>query len=138
MKDDCDLSEIFEKDENNKPRLRLTNLNGAVVNTLTQEEYDTLMQVYECAEWRWRVGGRIIAEKSRDLWVVNRDRTCIECRSYGVAFNSISLYKSQGYRVITPEVFYKVQGIDSEQMREIDAYFRSRVMFEDVGVQFDS
>jgi len=43
----------LERDSKGKPILELTSLKKTAVNSKTQEEYDTLMQVYECGGWKW-------------------------------------------------------------------------------------
>jgi len=109
----------LERDSEGKPKLSLAPLEQKVVNTETQEEYDTLMQVYECGGWKWN-GGSLPTQFSR--WGMSKMKTCVRTGT-DFTYTDKQFYQDNSLEVISTQEFYDVQNINSEMIKEINEYF---------------
>jgi len=113
------LIQILDRDENGRPVLKLTPIKKTVVNTTTQEEYDTLMQVYECGGWKGITGKLPI---TYDNWHVRNISTCLRVEDKFWQGN-IELYESKKYNIISTQVLYEKQRVTQEMIDEINEYY---------------
>ena len=119
----------LEKDAQGRPIIKLTPLEKTAINTKTQQEHNTLMQVYECGGWRWSGG---------ELPTYSKDRGDEEEISvtggyvfYTNAINRFSwgfqrFYLDNGWKVIPTKEFYNKQNITDDMIKEINEYFESK------------
>ena len=116
-----------------KPIIQLNSLEKTVVHTLAQEEYDTLMQIYECGGWKWRGG---VVPTNLDKWSeVKRcspdyRELCImacpmdpkETKTFG--FSHKKHFSESNYKIVSVQEFYGIQKITHEKIEEISNYFK--------------
>ena len=113
----------LERDAQGKPKIKLTPLEKTAVNTLTQEEYNTLMQVYERGGWKWCTGE---LPTSENLWKDYKEKTCIKV-SNKFTFATRNYYEKERYHQIIPtKEFYNKQNITPDMIKEINKYFESK------------
>ena len=111
----------LERDSEEKPKITLSELEKTVVHTPTLEEYDTLMQVYECGRWKW-VGENL--PTGHNNWNVYKEETCIRVKS-GFTYGYEGYCRKEGYDVILTQEFYDTQNITQENINEINSYFET-------------
>ena len=109
----------LERDSEGKPKITLNELEKTVVNTPTQEEYTTLMQVYECGGWKWH-GGCLPTQYN--CWNEDKEETCIEVENE-FAYGSKKFNQGQRYEVISTQKFYDMQKITQGNINEINKWF---------------
>jgi len=110
----------LEKDLEGKPKITLKQLKKTAVNTPTQEECTTLMQVYECGEWKWADGKLPTQGNQR---INYGKKTCIGVESR-FGYSREGFYReTMRYKVISTKKFYKIQNITSENIDEINKWF---------------
>ena len=103
-------------------------MDGFVVNPRTQKEYDTLMQVYEYAGWKWQFENTKPTEK--DVWKVHKKGTCIDA---GISpflleegrflYSDLKNIRKENSAVISPNEFYLFQNISSSAIKELNFWF---------------
>lgn len=115
------------------PELELISIDRAGVNPRTQEEYDTLMQVFELGGWRWdKYSGPLPTEFN--AWRICKADTCVAAGNMWWAggridrgkfgFHNRQAYETSGTKIIEPEQFYNAQPkITAEKLREINQWF---------------
>ncbi len=113
----------LERDSEGKPKITLKELKETAVNMPTQEKYDTLMQVYECGEWRW-IGGNLPTQGN--LWNMYWEKTCVSVKSRFGYGNEKCYRKTMRYKVISIKKFCKMQNITPDMFREIKNYFETK------------
>ncbi|MCK4650455.1 hypothetical protein KAT36_04465 [Candidatus Pacearchaeota archaeon] len=113
------LTQILERDENGKPKLDLTPLEGTGVRVPTQEEYDILMQVYECGGWKWS-GGNLSTHYN--YWNEHKEETCVRAEERLVYANN-EFYIKENLKVLSTSEFYDIQKINLEMIKEINQWF---------------
>ncbi|MCK4650453.1 hypothetical protein KAT36_04455 [Candidatus Pacearchaeota archaeon] len=122
------LTQILERDENGKPKLDLTPLEGTAVHVPTQEECDELMQVYELGDWKW-CGGDL--PTSLNHWY--KEETCVDAgigflnkkeKQFGYGDNEF--YIKENLKVLSTSEFYDIEKINLEMRKEINKYFESK------------
>lgn len=111
-----------------KPRITLTPLEKTVVHTPTQQDYDTLMRVYECGGWI-TINGKIptkfpshfpsFFEYAYDAGI---------CRGQREKFGWWSTNQAieDDKTVILPEDFYEIQNVSLRQILQINRWFDAR------------
>jgi len=124
--DKLEEKKILEYDKNGKPKLNLTLLEKTAVHTPTPEDYDTLLQVYECGGWRW-------AGKTFPTSYLNwkyEDKTCIDVgvsylakRKGEFGFAGINFYNKEKCKIISLQEFYNIQKITPQMIKEINDWF---------------
>ncbi|MCK4650458.1 hypothetical protein KAT36_04480 [Candidatus Pacearchaeota archaeon] len=114
-----ELTQILERDENGKPKLNLTSLEGTGVRVPTQEEYDTLMQVYECGGWDWNHGK---LSTSFNCWNKYEEETCVRAEERFVYANN-EFYIERNQKILSTSEFYDIQKINLEMIKEINQWF---------------
>ena len=105
-----------------KPKLNLTPLELTAVHTPSQNEYDDLIQVYECGGWKSNSGN---LPTSINYWMHEKEETCVRAKEI-FAFWDIESYQKDGWDVISPQEFYNEQGINQEQIQEINKWFENQ------------
>ena len=120
----------LEKDLEGKPEITLTTLKETAVNPQTQEQYDTLMQVYGCGGWRWIDG---ILPTEQNYWSKYKEKTCVDAGiSYLGNFERRFLFGDRKFfeeykrNIISTKDFYKKQNISQDQIKEINQYFKNK------------
>ncbi len=122
------LIQILERDKNGKPQLNLTPMKETAVNTQTQEQYDILMQVYECGGWKWEAGNN---QPTKSNYFNEYGRG--NCMEGGISyisgkfekfgFTNNEFYREKGWDVISTQEFYKKQNVSREMLDEINRWF---------------
>jgi len=120
------IKPLLERNENGRPILILKELEKTAINTPTQESYDTLMQIYECGNWKWQLDN-FPTENNNNNWGRCREDTCITTREkfqYG-NLKEVNTYGKGYYKIITPQEFYELQEpeITQEIIQEINEWF---------------
>src|SRR3989339_204964 len=113
----------FTKDENGRPILELKELERTVIHTLTQENYDTLMQIYECGDRKWVED--IILPTEFNAWECYGKITCVQAYNKFQYGDLKEVNEYGNYKIITPQEFYELQDprITSEIIQEISKWF---------------
>jgi len=121
----------LERTAEGRPILNLVPLKRTAVHTPTQEEYDTLMQVYESGELKW-CGGK--SPTSLKMWGAYEKKTSISaefdkkkksfrfCNEFYYD-EGLKVFTGEGYNSISTQDFYKIQKINSEMLKEINKWF---------------
>ncbi len=123
------LEKIIKKDSTGKPILNLTLLEKTVVNTLTQEEYNELMRVYEIGSLRVDEslrGGSEILPTELDLWNDFKEKTCIGVEEGQIVYAGKPFYLKRDFKIISPGEFYDKQKITYPMLKEINNYFEKK------------
>lgn len=117
-----------------KVKLILTPIGKTAIHVPTQEEYWTLMRVYEIGKWKWRDGKK---PTSVNIWTGDEKETCISAVDYNLngtihknsfGFSDRRCYSYIKWNIITPQDFYNFQNprITLENIREINELFKGR------------
>ena len=124
-----------KKERKNLPRdangtliLRLILPPETVVHTPTQDAYDLLMRVCECARYSWRSGG---CPTTSDNWSHYREETCVSINFDGNPRRTLSYERKERFQdykehILSPEEFYTAQKISPAMLEEITQYFRGK------------
>ena len=113
----------LKRDKNGKPILDLKQLDGTVIQIQNQKIYDTLMQLYECTDWKW------YSEKlptEFNAWIKNQENkiniTAKKNFIYNFAFKHTQNFN---LKIITPKEFYELQEpeITQEIIQNINEWF---------------
>jgi len=99
--------------------IHLNPLEGTAIHVPTQQEYDTLMKIYEIGGWRWMAGN---IPTQWNNWTLLRERTCIGAHN-PFCHGNIEDYKEQNERIIKPEEFYSLSGISTLEAKAIAQIF---------------
>jgi len=110
---------ILERDEDGKPILELTPIEGTAIHTPTRGGYNELMMVYECGGWKWGKGDMPTVS---DNWKVYSEETCIRMDKF-LYHGSWGLYQGTGYNIISADEFYERQKVTPEMREEINKWF---------------
>jgi hypothetical protein len=115
------LEKRLKYDIDGKPKLNLISIENTVVNTQTQKEYDTLMQIYDAGEWTSGTGG--LATKY-NFFSETQKETCIRTKSEFV-YDSKEAYKKEerDIEIISTQKFYDIQNIKPEDITELNQYY---------------
>lgn len=116
----------LERDPEGKPKIILSPLEKTVVNTQTQEDYNTLIQVYECGGWDWGWQGDLPTQN--DYWSRYEGKTCIRAEGGFKCANKRS-YQREKYQIISTQEFYDKQKISQENINEINKWFEQNRSF---------
>ncbi|MDO8516987.1 MAG: hypothetical protein Q7S33_02575 [Nanoarchaeota archaeon] len=121
---------LVEKDADGKPIIQLTPLEETAVNTSTQEDYDTLMRVYECGGWKWGNGSKPTMGNNWNSYKANY------CIDLGIHYRtkakgefcggSMEWNSSNNWTIISPKDFYQIQKITPEMLNEISKFFEKK------------
>ncbi len=114
-----ELTQILERDENGKPKLDLTSLEGTGVRVPTQEEYDILMQVYELGDWK-RSSGNLSTH--HNYWNEHKEETCVRAEGE-YAYGRKDFFISRGRNIISTQKFYEIQKRTLEDIKERNKWF---------------
>jgi len=130
---------ILTYDKNNI-KIDLKILKKTLINTKTQKEYDSLMQIYHTSEIsnnsKYYINYYAKDFLRLNFWPEYRDKTCI------IAYSNESKYlqeiinfekrenliwkigtRIKGYKILTMEEFYKKQNITQKTMEIINNYY---------------
>src|SRR3989339_1924721 len=116
------IKPLLERNENGRPILVLKELEKTAINTPTQESYDTLMQIYECGNWKWPNG---ILPSDFNFWINYEKQTCIQtCNRFEFASKR---YYENHRKIITTQEFCKFQDpqIRNMTIKEINKWFET-------------
>jgi len=114
---------ILDSDDIIRVHLNLKKLHNVVVHTYTQEEYDTLMQIYETAGWKWCSGSQLLTTEYDNAWLSNHQDTCVEAKD-GFFSGSFSLFDiNLNRKIISIQDFYTEQGITSDIIKKINTWY---------------
>jgi hypothetical protein len=113
---------------NEIPKLSLTPLDNTVVNTITQKEYDNLMQIYDAGEWK------LVGSESnimmRNYWDFRRETTCIEAGINDITptktrlgFDPKEVYIKNNQTILSFDEFCKIEEITREIITELNNYY---------------
>ena len=114
------------RDADGKPLLFLTPPPNTVVHTPTQDAYDLLMRVCECARYSWHNEDR---PTTNDNWPHYEGETCIGIeldsnrRKTFLGYAPREFFQKYGNRILSPEEFYTAQRIFPAMLEEITQYF---------------
>jgi len=117
----------LERNAEGRPIIELTYLERTAVHAPTQEDYRTLMRVYESGNWMWGDGK---LPTSNDYWETYKGESCIDVgKSYlnndieRFCFGSKGSYEGNECTIISTQEFYDGQKITLEMIEEINEYF---------------
>ena len=113
----------LEKDLEGKPKITLKQLKKTSVHTPTQEEYNILMQVYECGGWIW-MGGDLPTKGN--LWIMYEEKTCIRVKNEFLYEDEKYYHGIIGHKVILIQEFYDKQKITPGNIAKIKNYFETK------------
>ena len=102
-----------------KPKIKLTPLEKTAVEALTQKEWDTLMQVYECGGWKWYNKS---LPTTLNKWELDKEETCVIAEDE-FGYRDRNSFLEMGCKVISPNNFYDKQKITRDKLNEIKNYF---------------
>jgi hypothetical protein len=112
-----------------KPVLTLTPLEKIAVHTPTQEEYDTLMRVYECGGWKW-IDGRLPTKQDKNYLSLSEKDACIPA---GIDWHSgkaklfnwgrIGSYLREGYKILSTREFYQQENVTDADINRVNEWF---------------
>ena len=108
------------KNENGRPTLELKELEETAIHTPTQESYDTLMQIYECGDWKGIEG--IILPTEFNAREYSRKITCVQAYNR-FQYGKFESFKKYDYDIINLQKFYEIQKINQEMIQEISKWF---------------
>src|SRR3989339_852729 len=97
----------LKRNENGRPSLYLKELEKTAIHTKTQEIYDTLMQIYECGNWKWN-SNKFPTEYNRIKNYL--EIMCIEIKDK-FRFGKLEEFNKKKRIIITPKEFYEIQDI---------------------------
>jgi len=127
---DKGLTQILERDEDGKPIIKLEPIENTVVNTRTQDDYWTLMRVYECGGFRWMDNGTPF---HKNKWPDHNEKTCISAGASTLGktdsrfgYERESYCRDIGWNIISPSEFYKNQKVTKKMINEINKYFDNK------------
>ena len=116
--------------QNLTTKINLMPLEKTAVHTSTQKEYNELRMVYETGGWKWNSA---LFPNQNQIWNVHGRNTCIEGgislrnnKMGEFGHSSEHYYLRENWKIISPEEFYKKQGIKTEQIEAITKYFDGR------------
>jgi hypothetical protein len=115
------LEQVITYDMNEKPKIKLTEINKIIINTSTQKEYDTLMQIYESANWNW--SGKTLATEDNH-WMAYKDKTCIYAHN-NFMFNSTynNAHNDRPSLEISLQQFCQMQKLTPNTLTELNSWF---------------
>lgn len=106
-------------------------LKNLTVNTKTKESCNELMRVYELGGWKW--DSLSIPTRGVAVWGIHKEKTCIDAGFSHLyieeglfGFSSRTFYLEEYWKIISPQKFYRVQGINSQMLKEINEYFEKK------------
>jgi hypothetical protein len=115
-----------------KPEIILQPLDNTVVWVPFQNEYDTLMQIYECADWKWLDKTKAT---TKNYWTItSQENTCISAGKMS-AVEQVTLepkefgsghkdnFPINKYTRLSIELYCKEQGITLEKVKEINGWY---------------
>ena len=104
-----------------KPTLDLKQLENTVINARTQKEYDTLMQIYEGANWKhWWNNGQAT---QRNVWPDAKKETCLRTQEL-FCFDIKKNYENeQNIKIISTKEFYNIQNIKPKDIKELNTWY---------------
>ncbi len=112
------------------PSLELIPLKKTAVHTLTQEESDELMRIYEIGGWRG-CSGNLPTEfnyfnkhNKETCFTAGMDYRFEQKGKFG--YGNKDFYLEKNWNVISRQEFYDLQKITSEMIKEINEYFKKR------------
>jgi hypothetical protein len=111
------------------PKLELIPIENTAVNPKTQKEYDTLMQIYDAGEWKWK-NYATDNPTSDNQWKKYAQETSIDAgieysshQEKTFKFANKEFYQSEEYKVISTQEFYDIQNIKPETVKEINKWY---------------
>jgi hypothetical protein len=121
-----------------KPSLKLTALEKTIIDTSTFEEYKEILRVFHCGGWMYSAWGDFHEYPHHEYSKFDYFKREFGNHT-GIAANNIfnnkgwtlifnlnsSVYKEElNYKkIITPQEFYKIQGINANQIKRINDFF---------------
>ena len=111
----------LKRNENGRPSLYLKELEKTAVHIKTQEIYDTLMQIYECGNWKWN-SNKFPTEYNRIKNYL--EIMCIEIKDK-FRFGKLEEFNKKKRIIITPKEFYEIQDITDSTLKEINKWFEA-------------
>ena len=126
---------MTEKNKNNLEKINLREIEKTLVHTKTQEEYNSLMKIYEIGGWTYNNPDNPSEKESplkTNFWRDNN--TCVtaysirgiinECPKIMITNKKYELNKSNPRMIISLERFCKRQNISSEERKKIEQHFK--------------
>ena len=74
-----------------------------VIHTKTQEQFNTVLELFENKNWTWATGEDPLQGTER--WTNYRKQTCISLDNDELMFSGLDYYKGKGYEIISFEEF---------------------------------
>jgi hypothetical protein len=109
-----------------KPIITLTPLTRTMVLTPTANDFDTLMQIYESANWKW-IGG--VFATSHGYWKEHQTDTCVSA-GYVSDLNEGEFgcdtkcnFPKYQYTQLDLEDFCKVQHLTQDKINELNSWY---------------
>ena len=112
------LTHIVQRNDNGFPILYLNTPVEIRVHTPTREEYDALMQVFECGGWEWCSRG---IPTEYDNWKDEKEKTHLTVEGETFSYGS----NSAGLKAISTQDFYDMEEITPDMFKEINEYFET-------------
>ncbi|MDP3966070.1 MAG: hypothetical protein Q8Q04_00890 [archaeon] len=121
---DIEYEEIPPRKESTS--FELIPLDKVLINPRTQKEYDTLMQVYERAGWRWGLDN--LKPTDSDVWRIYKRKTCIDAGyspfEGGGFFLSTDLDRAEkSSTILSPWDFYSHQKLNLFEIDDLNDWF---------------
>jgi len=101
------------------PKITLEEKGFNVIRTITQKEYDTLMQFYEIADWEW---SDKVKPTKKNRWIENNHHTCIDLRNNFACTTENDNYISE-WNIRSMQEFYNIQKIKPDTIKELNQYY---------------
>jgi hypothetical protein len=107
-------------DSTGKPTIKLTPLTQTIINITTQDEYDTLMKIYDAGNWKWSDNTNSIM---KNKWLKYTKRTTIDAKNEFFYEDKIIEKIVTKNRIISLKEFYKIQNITQNTIEELNNYY---------------
>jgi len=125
------LEQKITYNEIEKPKIPWIYMKDTAINSRTQKEYDTLMQILESAEYCWNFDSKIMPTKYNNVWKFNREQTSINISAITktnkktCGYSDIEYYKKNGYRIISNQTLYDIQKITPEIIKKLNKWYNT-------------
>jgi|SRR3989344_5378581 len=119
------LEKILKYDLNGKPKLSFTinEYPNFAINTQRKKDYDALMQVFECGDYKWNHENCLPTEF--DNWDLYKEDYCVSIlpRKGAIFYEERREVLAIDMRLISAYEFYETQKITSKMIKEINKWF---------------
>lgn len=135
------MTNEVQRDIYGMPIVTLTSLERTAVHVPEEKDYSALMRIYELGRIRFSPRESVASLPTKyDLWANLREKTCITAdfpadrrewnrekgkyvgfRRFG--YGERDLFEREGWRMITPDIFYTKQNVTPEMVQASNKWF---------------